>query len=462
MNTASMPMPGALRWRALHPLIDGDGACSLIYDLERATVLEVPEELQLHVAPALETGDPDDDLLSWLVGEDLITMEGWAGWAPEAGPAAPVDNWSAVLHLEGEAHVRITDSTEDAALQAVAVGFRQGLGASRMQLHLDWDGAFSGAGRGTGALERIVLAARRLALEAGQEVAFDLTLSAGQVTPAVVAFLSSLPVHVRLLCGEFPGVEASLSTETRHALLLLWMEDLPERVTLCFTLSGEVRLKEVWAWARRLGVRHLDAARQPGPSDTEETREAWLRDLRTDLQEVVLEISACLEDRSVPVDFRPLTRVVRRLMHAEPLARFRNDRQGEWPVGDVAFPWPGADAAGLTKEWLGAAGEPDELEAGAPEALDALDVEAGSCAGCWARYLCRNSALLVNGAAAEERTPGACAVWRTEAEAALRLYHQLAQADPLQVLRVFGESSGLPDDLPTARVTEPWSTKAPC
>jgi hypothetical protein len=81
MSTIGMPMPGALRWRALYPLIDGDGACSLIYDLERAAVLEVPAELQLHVAPALETGDPDDDLLSWMLGEDLITAEGLAEWA---------------------------------------------------------------------------------------------------------------------------------------------------------------------------------------------------------------------------------------------------------------------------------------------------------------------------------------------------------------------------------------------
>ena len=81
MTTIGMPMPGALRWRALHPLIDGDGACSLIYDLERAAVLEVPEELQLHVATALETGDPDEDVLSWLVREDLITAEGLAEWA---------------------------------------------------------------------------------------------------------------------------------------------------------------------------------------------------------------------------------------------------------------------------------------------------------------------------------------------------------------------------------------------
>lgn len=447
MNTAIMPMPGALRWRALHPLIDGDGACSLIYDLERAAVLEVPEELQLHVAPALETGDPDDDLLSWLVAEDLITMEGWSGWAPEGGLAASVDHWGAVLRLEGEAHVRITETAEEAALRAVEVGFRQGVGASRVQLHLDWDGTFPGAG----ALERIVLAARRLALEAGQEVAFDLTLRAGQVTPATAIFLSALPVHVRLLCGEFPGGEVSLSRETRQALLILWMEDLPDRVTLCFNLSGEVRLKEIWAWARRLGVRHLDATHQPGSN---EAQDAWLRDLREDLQEVVLEISACLEDRSVPVDFRPLTRVVRRLMHAEPLARFRDDRLGDWPVGDVALPRPATDPV-LSKPWLEATG--DELEALSTE------TEIGSsCTGCWARYLCRNSALLVNGGVVEDRTPAACAAWRAEADAALRLYHRLAQADPLQVLRVFGESSGLPDDLPTARVTESWTSKVPC
>lgn len=81
MSTIGMPMPGALRWRALHPLIEEDGICSLIYDLERAAVLEVPEELQLHVATALETGDPDEDLLSWLVRNDLITAEGLAEWA---------------------------------------------------------------------------------------------------------------------------------------------------------------------------------------------------------------------------------------------------------------------------------------------------------------------------------------------------------------------------------------------
>lgn len=454
MNPVSIPMPGALRWRALHPLIDGDGACSLIYDLERAAVLEVPEELQLHVASALETGDPDGELVSWLVAEDLITMEGWEGWSPGGEPPAGrarVDSWApgSVLRLEGEAHVRIAEVTEEAALRAVEVGFRQGLGAPRVQLQLDWNGVFPGAG----ALERIVLTARRLAAATGQDVAFDLTLSAEEVTPAVSIFLSKLPVHVRLLCGEFPGSEPALPPETQRALLLLWMEELPDRVTLCFTLPAEVRLKEVWSWARRLGVRHLDAVRRTG--DPEGAEETWIRDFRTDLQEVAHDVAACLEDRSMPVDFRPLTRVVRRLMHAEPLVRFRDDRMGGWPVGDVAL---APAEAGLTHEWLGPAGEPGELEEPGGDAEDT----GSCCAGCWARYLCRNSALQVAGAPAEERTPAACDAWRAEAEAALRLYHRLAQADPLQVLRAFGESSGLPDDLPTTRVAELWSSKDPC
>ena len=85
MKTA-MILPGALRQRALHPLLDGDGSCTLVYDLERGAVLDVPEELQFHVAEALETGDPDEDLVSWLVGEDLYTLERFAGGADETDP----------------------------------------------------------------------------------------------------------------------------------------------------------------------------------------------------------------------------------------------------------------------------------------------------------------------------------------------------------------------------------------
>ena len=414
MSTIGMPMPGALRWRALHPLTDEDGICSLIYDLERAAVLEVPEELQLHVATALETGDPDDDLLSWMVGEDLITMDGWQDWLPDGGRSAGApEPWSPGLgmsfRLEGEAaHVGIAALPEEAALDVLELGFRQAAGAPRVQVHLDWDGKLPGAGL----VERIVAEAGRLAEEAGQAVSFDLALDADQVTPAVAPLLSSLPVHVRLRCGVFPGgqapVDRRFSPETERALLYLWMEDLADRVTLGFTLAADARLRELWGWARRLGVRHLDAVRPPAGV------EAWLRDFEADLRAIAEDVSRDLEARATTVDFRPVTRIVRRLQQSEP--------QGV-----------------LQEEGL-----------------------AEGCSGCWARRLCRNSAALVPESEAEPRTPESCAVRRAEAEAALRLYHRLAHADPLQVLRAFGEPCHLPDELPAGPAAEGWDLKAPC
>jgi hypothetical protein len=73
---SAMPLPGAVRLRSLSPLTEGDGACPLICDLERGAVLEVPVEFQMHVAQALETGEPDEALLGWLVSAGLLTGDG--------------------------------------------------------------------------------------------------------------------------------------------------------------------------------------------------------------------------------------------------------------------------------------------------------------------------------------------------------------------------------------------------
>jgi len=266
---------------------------------------------------------------------------------------------------------------------------------------MDWNGRFPEAGL----VERIVVEARKMG-QMGQDIAFDLALDAGEVTPAVSIVLSSLPVHVRLRCGEFSGGEGGLTRETESALLLLWMEDLADRVTLGFTLARDARLKDLWALARRLGVRHLDAVRVSAGADAH---------FRADLLAVVADIGRDLEAKAVPIDFRPVTRIVRRLQRSEPMALAGEDRR----------------------------------EGGPP------------CASCWARHLCRNSDILVAEAEAEERTPESCAVWAAEAEAALRLYHRLAHADPLQVLRVFGEPFSLPDELPTTPAAALGSSK-PC
>src|SRR5258708_24569117 len=114
-------MPGALRLRTVHPLIDGDGACSLVYDVERAAVIEVPEEVKLYVAPALESGNLDEELVGWLAGCDLLTSDGsWggSGFEPDvarldAAAAAPWDDGE-------ETHGWIDQPEAGAAIEALA------------------------------------------------------------------------------------------------------------------------------------------------------------------------------------------------------------------------------------------------------------------------------------------------------------------------------------------------------
>ena len=72
--------------------------------------------------------------------------------------------------------------------------FKQGFGASRVKLHLNWGGAFPG----TALLERIVIESSRLAALLGQEIAFELTLAAREVTPVRAASSSTVASRWRM------------------------------------------------------------------------------------------------------------------------------------------------------------------------------------------------------------------------------------------------------------------------
>ena len=439
LHVTAMPMPGALRLRALHPLIEGDGSCSLIYDLERAAVVEVPEDLQFHVAPALETGDLDEALLGWLVNEDLLTGESGIGWGGAASCSSEAGWWNpgTVYRVDDTLHARIEPGREEAALEIVSFVFKQSVGNSRVKFHLSWGGAFPG----TSLLERIVVESSRLGGLLGQEISYELKLEAAEVTPARADFLAAYSFQVRLLCGSFPAPCEGFYSDRRgepwaaETAVRLLLDPLGDRLTVCCTL-GRGRLLDLWEWAKQTGVRHLDAtvldeawALQPGRR----------RELRNDLLAVCDEIADELAAQRMPVDYKPLTRIVDRLMRSEPLDQAYGERGnyggygGLMPVTDV-YPSSVLDSFDLRLADLsGAADEP-------------------SCQGCWARHVCDHSTLLAlsQGAqGAQEESPQEiseerCSLWRTEVEVALRFYHRLAHTDPLQVRRFFDDSSREP------------------
>jgi hypothetical protein len=450
-------LPGASRLRTLQPLIDGDGACSLVYDVERAAVIDVPEELKHYVAPALESGNLDEELVGWLASSDLLTSEGsWGASGFEPG-AARLDAAAAAPWDDGEeTHGWIDQQDAGAAIEALERVFKRALGSPRIQLHLDWAGNFPAEGW----LEQVVADARRRAVAAGQEVAFELALVPEQVTVEVARRLAEHPVHVRLRCGECdplarvgtcqenrpwllaePAVRLLLEQETRirpagapppasPPLLLLPLLPAPPLapqaalLTLQCMLDGPARLVELWRWAKALGVRRLDAIRLEESGAAHFSSCAWpaarIREYRQDLYTIYEETCAELEAGGSPVEFEPLVRIVRRLQRREAAATLggRGSEVAARGKGRSLARVESLDPRLLPEQlWM-------RLEDPAAQAPGSL------CHSCWARQVCSHSAFVASALGKEDpRDPSRerCAGWSAEVEMAVRLFHRLAQ-----------------------------------
>jgi hypothetical protein len=514
-------MPGALRLRTLQPLIDEDGACSLVYDVERAAVFEVPEELRLYVAPTLETGNLDEELLGWLASEDLLTAESCPEWS------AHQRGWPAVAELSGQAcevvHGWIDQTAAGPALEAVDRVFRRGMACSRIHLHLDRVGTLPA----DGLVERVVAEGRRRAALSGQEVSFELTLDPDQITAAVARGLAAHRVRVRLRCGECdplkwlgtpredrpwlhaeaavemliaqseqrrPGrspeesgavreaedgqepLAAGLSMEPREAVEARKSTEAPESrearkskeapesrealesretrepeeghepedgrlqtLTVQCLLDGAARLIELWRWAAATGVRSLDAIRlDESVADAAVRRgggrapAARVRDYRRDLLAICEETCAELEAGRLPIDFQPLTRIVRRLMRGE-VPGAMEVADDEMVVSENGRPFPGVE--GLDPRLL-----PELIWQRLEEPPNDGRSLGSLCRACWARRACSHSAYVASPLGKEdprEPTRERCAFWLAEVETAVRLYHRLAQIDAIQVRRFF-------------------------
>ena len=88
-------------------------------------------------------------------------------------------------------------------------------------------------------------------------------------------------------------------------------------MTAPLVLAGPARLRDLWVWAKDLGVRHLDPVRL----EEEEPLSQELREYRRDLLVLGEEVCGELGSPRPPIDCQPLSRVVNMLMRSEPLAR---------------------------------------------------------------------------------------------------------------------------------------------
>lgn len=408
-------VPGSMRIRANQPLKDRGGACTLIYDLERGRLIDVPLDYHYHVAIALESGEFDEGLISWLFEEDLLTFEG-AGddRQPVAGPLWGVEDGrglGSVFLDGGELHYDPGAGGPSGELLRTHLRPPAGM-PMPLVVHLTL-----GSG-GARELEEEIAEAARSAAAVDREVRFEIAGRVTALTAGVTRLLSSRSdLRVRLGCS-LPGAGGAPAIPRGHELRG-WLESLARalgpRLSVHVVLARGNRLAELWSWAGEIGLERLDvtragASRWPEPYASAADDHLFHGDLAAVCDSMFESLEQGLPR---PLLFEPVARVVRGLIAggAPAAGGYRALVQGD----DVIWP----PVAGLAV--AGPASPQPDL-----------------CAECWAQALCSRSVFVRRPEVAPDKgsepREDRCETWRREIEAALHFFRRLQQVDPEDLL----------------------------
>jgi uncharacterized protein len=452
---------GPRRLRSLHPLVDVQGRCTLLYDLERTFVIEVPKPFQRRILPALATGELSARMLEWLDDNDLRTLAAPPRWGEGANPALPgvtdvsfdmsgACNMGCVYCFEEPINSRIGPMSDETAQASLDFVFEKTAAAKHIALHF-------GSGEPLmrfDLLKRIVARANARTAALGKSIVYDLTTNATLVTEEIAAFLRDNPFQIRVSCDgpphlhdryrpmrggrpSYPLVERGLSMLVRH---------LADRLTVNTVICGGTRLAEVWAWAKQAGIRHYHVIKV-GTAHQDDIRlqQAELQDFRSDLETICDDLIGDLRAGQIPVDYQPITKVVRRLMIPEPITRFCGVAGSYLGVSSSGQVYPCFRHLGLSEYRLGdvRTGVIDDERRRKYLGEEAADVDSRPvCRECWARYLCGGGCYadsVVYGADKRKPQETHCPFWRLEIETAIAFYDRLRREDPAWCFRLFGD-----------------------
>jgi uncharacterized protein len=447
------------RLRQVQPIEGRDGIPTWLYDLERTHVIRVPEAHRAALGDAL-AGDAAPDVRAWLEAEDVLTHDGTVCRTDAGRIKLPVItdvsidlagacNMGCTYCFEDDIDSRIGPMSADTMVAAVEMAFRLSSDAPRVVVHF-------GSGETLirfAMLCELVATAEARAAAAGKTVGFELTTNATLVTPEIAAFLRDHAFNVRVSCDGPPAVHnrfrPMLSGKPSYAAvergLHTLLEHLGDRVTVNSVLAYPTRLRDLWAWAKQLGLRRyhvIKVGAHPGRDLNLEARE--LSHFIEDLDAICAEMIADLDAGRRPIDYQPITKIVRRLMIPEPITRFCGVAGSYVGVASNGKVYPCFRHLGLERYHLGdVRGEIDDARRHAFLAAEAADVDARPlCRDCWARYLCGGGCYAdstVYGPDARAPQAHHCPYWRAEIAAAIRMYGTLLDIDPLHCVRLFGD-----------------------
>jgi uncharacterized protein len=453
-----MSLNTALRLRTVHPLRDDGGATQMLYDLERTMIFTVPDEWQREPIEIGEACSPGCE--EWLRENDLITGSPRRSWSePEDQPLPPVSdlsidmsgtcNMGCVYCFEKSINSRIGGMSDTTALASLDFFFRQNARAKKIALHF-------GSGEPLlrfELLKTIVAEAEHRATITGQQLTFELTTNATLVTPERIAFLRDHPFNVRVSCdgpahlhNRFrPMLNGGDSYQLVEQGLKLLLEHLGDRVTINTVISGGTRLREVWSWAKEMKLRHYHVIKVGADREAElNLRASELQEFRDDLEAICAELVNELRAGLTPIDYQPITKVVRRLMIPQPITRFCGVAASYLGVASNGKVYPCFRHLGLQKYEFGdIRSGVDDSKRNSFRHREAADVDRRPiCSQCWARYLCGGGCYAdstVYGPNKLEPQVQHCPFWKAEIEIAIRFYQNLVAEDPAYCLRLFGD-----------------------
>lgn len=330
--------PGPWRMRVTHLVADDRRDVALIYDLERTFVIEVPKRLLPCIGQWPPDRSTDPNLRAWLLHKGLLTTAESPDWSDRAGVEAPkitdisldlsgACNMGCRYRFEKMTQSRIGRMGEGTLTAALDFVFTEAAGFDHIALHF-------GSGEPLIEIEllkRLVREAEARAAASGQRLTFELTTNATLVTPAIVTFLAEHPFNLRVSCDGPAEIHdrnrprangrASYSFVKRGLDLLL--EHMPEQVTVNTVLCGNTPLRTIWAWAKDTGLRHFHVIKVGADLNAPETLPASeLEEFRADLSGICDDMFADLTAGRRPIDFQPITKIIRRLMIPAPITRF--------------------------------------------------------------------------------------------------------------------------------------------
>lgn len=454
----------AERLREAQVIADAQGRARVVYDIERTFIHPVLEPLQRAIPfPGGATSTPltppeTAPLAQWYHEGDLLTVESPPARAkPTTQPPLLTDlsldlagscNLSCVYCFERDLASRLGPMSRETARASVDFLLAQAGAGNHVALHF-------GSGEpmlNFKLLREVVSYAQDRATACGKRVDFHLTTNGTLVTEEKADFLSAHPFFVRMsMDGPYhnrtrAGGSGKDSYEAAERGFLVLRDCLGDRLTVNVVYCRGMRLKEIYLWAISLGIVNLEVIKVGTfRGDPVDLTDSHLLDFREDLAWLLGNLRQRAEGGQPILHYLPITKVLRRLIGPAPAQRFCGVASTYLGVSSKGELYPCFRHLGLQEYHLGNVVDGvDDVKRLGFLSVEAQPVDSRPiCSTCWARKLCGGGCYadsVVYGPNKQAPQVQHCPYWKAEIEAAMLLYHELAEGDPALVFTLIGRA----------------------